>query len=314
MKKIIMAGGSGFLGRALAAYFQERGYAIAILSRSPKNIAHGVREIFWDGRSIGGWAGELENATAIINLAGRSVNCRYQARNRKEILESRVHSTRVIGEAVAGCKVPPLVWLNASTATIYKHTFGPAWDESGVIGGTAEVKDEFSVEVATAWERALNAAQTPRTRVVAMRSAMVLGQGANSVFPVWRRLTRLGLGGRMGNGRQFVSWIHERDFCRAVEWLITHEQLSGAVNIAAPNPVTNAEMMRIFRKVCRQPVGLPAAKWMLEIGAFFLRTETELILKSRRVIPRRLVESGFSFSFPLLSEALEDLGEGEFNE
>lgn len=307
MKRIVIAGGSGFLGRVLAAHFHEYGYAITILTRSPKTPANGAREIAWDARTVGDWARELEGAKAVINLAGRSVNCRYHARNRRLIMESRINSTRAIGEAIAICKTPPPVWLNASTATIYKHTFGPAWDESGEIGWTREAKDEFSIEVATAWERTFNELQTPGTRKIAMRAAMVLGMGKNSVFPTLLRLTRFGLGGRMGDGRQFVSWVHEMDFCRAVEWLITDDELSGPVNIAAPNPITNAEMMGAFRDVCGMPVGLPAAKWMLEIGAFFLRTESELIIKSRRVISRRLPESGFTFRFPFLRQALEDL-------
>ncbi|HXC35542.1 MAG TPA: TIGR01777 family oxidoreductase [Candidatus Acidoferrales bacterium] len=310
MKKIVIAGGSGFLGRILAAHFKKPGYATTILTRSPTPTADGFREIGWDGRTPGDWVRELENTDAMINLTGRSVNCRYHERNRKLILESRVESTRVLGQAIAQCTAPPPVWLNASTATIYKHTFGPAWDESGEIAGTPEAKDEFSIEVATAWERTFNEAQTPATRKVAMRAAMVLGRGKNSVFPILRRLTRLGLGGKMGNGRQFVSWIHEQDFCRAVEWLISHDALSGAVNVAAPNPGTNVEMMRIFRDTCGMPVGLPAAKWMLEIGTFFMRTEMELVIKSRRVVPRRLVESGFVFEFPFLSGALEELCKG----
>jgi uncharacterized protein (TIGR01777 family) len=307
MKRIVIAGGSGFLGRALAIHFHERGYAITILTRSPKMPANGAREIAWDARTVGDWARELEGATAIINLVGCSVNCRYHERNRKLILESRVDSTRAIGEAIAKCKTPPPVWLNASTATIYRHTFGLAWDESGEIGGTPEAKDEFSIEVAIAWERTLNEAQTPGTRKVAMRAAMVLGTAKNSVFPMLVRLARFGLGGRMGNGRQFVSWIHEKDFCRAVEWIVAHDALNGAVNIAAPHPIINAEMMKLFREVGGMPIGLSATNWMLEIGAFFLRTETELIIKSRRVVSRRLTESGFTFSFPFLTLALEDL-------
>jgi uncharacterized protein (TIGR01777 family) len=307
MKRIVIAGGSGFLGRALTAYFHERGYAITILTRSPKAPANGAREIAWDARTVGDWARELEGAKAIINLVGRSVNCRYHERNRRLIMESRVRSTRAIGEAISVCKTPPPVWLNASTATIYKHTFGPAWDESGEIGWMPEARDEFSIEVATAWERTLNEMPTSGTRKIAMRAAMVLGTGENSVFPVMLRLTRFGLGGATGNGKQFVSWVHEMDFCRAVEWLIAHDELSGTVNIASPNPITNAEMMRTFRDVCDMPIGLPATKWMLEIGAFFLRTEPELIIKSRRVISRRLPESGFTFRFPFLRQALEDL-------
>ena len=307
MKKIVIAGGSGFLGRILAAHFKELGYVIIILTRSPKAPNHGIHEAGWDAHTVGEWARELDSAAAVINLTGRSVNCRYNQQNRKTILESRVHSTRVLGQAIAASKSPPAVWLNASTATIYKHTFGPAWDESGEIRGTPEAKDEFSIEVATAWERTFNEAKTPKTRKISMRAAMVFGTDNNSVFPMLRRLTRLGLGGKMGDGRQFVSWIHELDFCRAVEWLITHDAIGGVVNIAAPNPVTNAEMMKLFRQTSGMPVGLPATKWMMEIGAFFLRTETELIIKSRRVIPRQLTESGFLFQFPLLRSSLEAL-------
>ena len=307
MKRIILAGGSGFLGLALARYFQQSGHAITVLTRSPGMKANGIREIAWDACSPGDWANELDGAAAVINLTGRSVNCRYNSRNRRAILESRVNSTRAIGQAIARCKTPPPVWLNASTATIYKHTFGPAWTEAGEIGGCAEAKDQFSVEVATAWEQTLNEALVPHTRKVAMRAAMVLGTGRNSVFPVLWRLARLGLGGRMGNGRQFVSWIHETDFCRGVEWLITHDQLSGPVNLCAPNPLTNAEMMKTLRTICGLPVGLPAARWMLEVGAFVLRTETELTIKSRHVVPGKLIGSGFHFQFPLLQQAVEDL-------
>jgi len=309
MKKIVIAGGSGFLGRALAAHLQSRGYAITILTRFPGKASGAIREIGWDGRTSVDWVRALEGAAAVINLAGRSVNCRYHRRNRKLILESRVDSTRAIGAAIGKCKAPPPLWLNSSTATIYKHTFGPAWDESGEIGSTPEAKDEFSIDVARAWERVFDEAPTPATRKAAMRTAMVLGRDKNSVFPMLRRLTRLGLGGKMGNGRQYVSWIHEHDFCRAIEWILTQVGLSGVLNVAAPNPVTFSEMMKIFRGTCGMPTGLPAVKWMLEIGAFFLRTETELILKSRRVVPRRLVESGFEFQFPFLREAIGELNQ-----
>lgn len=307
MKKIILAGGSGFLGHTLAAHFLSSGHAVTILTRSPKSAVNGIREIQWDARLLGDWARELEGAAAVINLTGRSVNCRYHAQNRRLIMESRVCSTRVIGEAIAQCKTPPAVWLNASTATIYQHTFGPAWDEAGHICGTPEAKDVFSVHVATEWEKALNEAPTPATRKVAMRAAMVLGGDKNSVFPMLCRLAQFGLGGKMGHGRQFVSWVHQADFCRAVDWLIAREELRGPVNICAPNPLSNAEMMKAFRHVVGMPVGLPAMRWMLEVGAFALRTETELILKSRHVIPRRLIESGFAFRFPFLREALKDL-------
>ncbi|HEY2573304.1 MAG TPA: TIGR01777 family oxidoreductase, partial [Verrucomicrobiaceae bacterium] len=302
--RIILAGGGGFLGRVLSSHFLTRGREVTILSRAPKPCVSGVQEVEWDGETVGDWSRLVDGSDAIINLAGRTVNCRYHARNRRLILDSRVNSTRAIGEAIARTANPPRVWLNSSTATIYRHTLGPAWDESGEIGGTPEAKDEFSVEVARAWEDAFKRTKTPATRKAALRSAMVLGRGKNSVFPMLRRLARLGLGGKMGNGRQFVSWIHEEDFCRAIDWLLEHEDMSGVVNLAAPNPVTNAEMMRAFRDVCGIPIGLPATRRMLEVGAFFLRTETELIVKSRRVIPGKLMTAGFEFRFPGLEDAL----------
>src|SRR5262245_12685764 len=236
-QRVILAGGSGFLGQILREHFLKQGCEVIVLTRSPRGSQGTSRECLWDGRSIGDWALELDGAHALINLAGRSVDCRYHARNRKLMMDSRVDSTRVLGEAIARCANPPKVWLNSSTATIYKHTFGPAWDENGELGATPEAKDAFSIAVATAWEREFDAAQTPRTRKVALRSAMVLGHGTNSVFPVLSRLVRLGLGGPMAGGKQYVSWIHESDFCRAIDWLIEHEEFTGPVNLAAPNPV-----------------------------------------------------------------------------
>ncbi len=305
--RIILAGGSGFLGQLLARYFNDLGWQVVILTRTPKPVANGVREILWDGETLGLWACELEGAEAVINLAGRSVNCRYHERNRSIILDSRVNSTRALGEAISRCAKPPRVWLNSSTATIYKHTYGPAWDESGEIGGTPEAKDEFSVEVAKAWERVFEEARTPGTRKVALRSAMVLGHGENSVFPMLRRLVRLCLGGRMASGRQFVSWIHQEDFCRAIGWLLQRDDFRGVVNLAAPNPLTNSDLMKSIRKVCGRSIGLSAPQWLLEIGAFFMRTETELIIKSRRVVPGRLLASGFRFRFEQLERAIENL-------
>jgi uncharacterized protein (TIGR01777 family) len=306
--RILLAGGSGFLGGELANHFSALGHDVVVLTRSPKSRSDSTREICWDARTIGDWIRELESATALINLTGRSVNCRYNAKNRREIMDSRVNSTRVLGEAIARCKIPPRVWLNSSTATIYKHTFGAPHDESSRdMDSASDAKDAFSVQVAQEWERALNEAATPQTRKVALRTSMVLGLGKNSVFPVLRRLTRFGLGGKQGNGKQFVSWIHEEDFCRAIEWIISREELAGPVNLCAPNPLTNAEMMKTFREVCGAPFGLPATEWMLEIGAFFMRTETELIFKSRRVISKRLPESGFQFRFENFRDAIADL-------
>lgn len=308
-KRIIIAGGSGFLGGVLAKHFRASAHEVVILTRTPRNCSDGVREVAWDGERLGDWTRELEGAAALINLAGVSVNCRYHERNKRLIMDSRVNSTRVLGEAIARCAKPPTVWLNSSTATIYKHNFGPAWDESGEIGGTPEAKDEFSVEVATAWEREFDKARTPDTRKVGLRSAMVLGDGSNSVFPTLLRLALRGLGGSMAGGKQYVSWIHESDYCRAIEWLISRRDVSGIVNLAAPNPVTNQDMMSTLRKVCSSPMALPSPGWLLEVGAFFMRTETELVIKSRRVISRRLPESGFQFQFVRMEDAFRNLAE-----
>lgn len=303
--RIILAGGSGFLGQLLARRFVAKGADVIVLARHPE-IGRAAREVVWDGETLGPWAAELGGADAVINLAGRSVDCRYHARNRRLIWDSRMNSTCVLGEAIAGCARPPRVWLNSSTATIYRHSLDRAMDETGEIGATPEAKDAFSVGVAQAWERAFDAAQTPATRKVALRAAMVLGR-SGGVFPVLRRLTRLGLGGKLADGCQYVSWIHEEDFFRAIEWLLAHDDITGPVNLAAPQPLPNRELMRTLRETFGMPIGLPATRWMLELGALVLRTETELIIKSRRVVPGRLLRQGFVFRYPVLAEALREL-------
>jgi uncharacterized protein len=305
-ERIVLAGGSGLLGCLLARTLSAKGYEIIVLTRSPQ-AGGAARQVHWDARTLGPWQRELEGAAAVINLAGRSVNCRYNEANRRLIMDSRVLSTRVLGEAISHCAEPPPTWLNASTATIYKHSYDRTMDETGEIAADRDAKDEFSVEVAQAWEQALADAPTAATRKIPMRMSMVFAAVPGSVFAVLRRLVRLGLGGSMAGGRQFVSWIHQEDFCRAVEWILEHPALCGPVNVASPNPVTNREMMAVFRKVCGRPIGLPAASWMLEIGAFFMRTETELIIKSRRVVPAKLLETGFQFRFPTLHGALEEI-------
>jgi uncharacterized protein (TIGR01777 family) len=307
-RRIVLAGGSGFLGHALSKKLPGRNYEVIVLTRSPRTRSDSVKEIGWDAKSPGDWAKFVDGAEAVINLTGKSVDCRYNGKNRRAIISSRVDSTRAIGEAIAKCSQPPRAWLNCSSATIYKHTFDIPMDESGETGATPEAKDEFSIEVIRQWERALDEAETPATRKIALRITLVLGRNGG-VFPVLRRLARFGLGGKMGGGRQFVSWIHEEDFCRAVEWIIAKADLNGPVNLAAPNPLPNHETMRLIREACGAPFGLPATEWMLELGAFFLRTETELILKSRRVVPGRLPASGFEFQFPDLRGALKNLCE-----
>lgn len=268
----------------------------------------------WDARTLGDWTGELEAADAVINLAGKNVNCRYGAENRRAIMQSRVESTRVIGQAIAQATQPPRVWLQAGTATIYAHRYDAPNDEAtGILGGTeADAPDtwRFSIDVAKAWEREVEeAGPLPHTRKVILRSAMTMSADRGSVFDVLLRLVRFGLGGQAGDGRQFVSWIHEADFIRAVCWLIEHDDVSGPVNLAAPHPLPNADFMRALREAWGIRFGLPAPAWMLEIGAVFLRTETELILKSRRVVPGRLLQRGFACEFPSWPEAARDLCE-----
>jgi uncharacterized protein (TIGR01777 family) len=247
----------------------------------------------------------------LINLAGRSVNCRYTAENRRTILSSRVDSTRVVGAAIARARHPPRVWLQMSTATLYAHRFDAANDEvSGLIGGTepdVPAYWSFSIDVAKAWEQTLQEAGTPRTRKVAVRSAMVLSPDPGGVFDVLLRLTRFGLGGPIAGGRQFISWVHERDFVRALDFLIAREDLAGPVNVASPKPLPQRDFMASLRQAWGTAVGLPAARWMTEIGAFFLGTDTELVLKSRRVAPRRLLDAGFEFEFPDWDAAAREL-------
>jgi uncharacterized protein (TIGR01777 family) len=306
--KVIIPGGTGQVGTVLARAFHERGDEVIILSRGLQHAPW--RVVHWDAETLGDWATEFEGADVIINLAGRSVNCRYNTENRKLIIDSRVKSTRVVGEAIARASRPPRVWLQASTATIYAHTYDIANDEStGVIGCKENAPDtwRFSNDVVTSWERAANEASTPSTRKVLLRSAMVMSPDRGGVFDTLLRLVRFGLGGRSGSGRQFVSWIHDRDFIRSILWLIEHDELDGPVNLTSPTPLPNDEFMKALRKAWGIRLGLPATDWMLEVGAFLLRTETELILKSRRVAPGKLLESGFAFQFPDWNDAARDL-------
>ena len=306
--RIIVAGGSGLIGRLLTDRLVSGNNDVIVLTRSPGPVAPSIRLVGWDGRTLGEWARRLEGARALINLAGRSVNCRYNERNRREILESRVDSTCVLGEAISRCSKPPPVWLNASTATIYKHTFDRQMDEAtGEIGATPEAKDAFSIEVARAWEEAFFDASTPATRKVALRTAMVFAASKGGVYRVLRGLTRWGLGGAIAGGRQYISWIHEADFCRAVEWLIDRDDFSGPVNVASPNQIQQRDMMRTICRELGVPFGLPATRRMLEVAAFVHRTEAELIIKSRRVAPGRLLEAGFQFLFPRMEDAVREI-------
>jgi len=309
--KIIIPGGSGQVGTVLARAFHADGHEVAVLSRRPE--VRPWRVMAWDGGTLGEWQREMDGSDVVINLAGRSVNCRYTRANRDEILRSRIDSTRVVGEAIAKSQRPPRVWLQASTATIYAHRYDAPNDEhNGIIGGSEPDAPDtwnFSIDVARAWERAYDEAITPRTRKIALRSAMTMSPDEGGIFDTLVTLTRRGLGGRAGDGRQFISWIHERDFVAAIQFLIEHEDIAGVVNVAAPNPMPNAEFMRVLREACGAPFGLPASRWMLEIGAVAMRTETELILKSRRVVPTRLLEHGFRFVYPDWPAAARDLSD-----
>lgn len=307
--RVVLAGGSGQVGTILARHFHASGRDVTVLARAVQ--PQPWRVVHWDGATLGSWVAELEDADVLINLAGRSVNCRYNDRNRKEMMDSRVNTTRLLGEALRQTAHPPSLWMNASTATIYRHSFDKAMDEAtGELGGNepdAPARWRFSIEVSTRWEETFFSAGLPGTRAVALRSAVVMSPDRGGIFDTLLTLVRRGLGGKSGSGRQFVSWIHDVDFCAAVDFLIENERLSGIVNLASPNPPPNEEFMRALRQAWGTRIGLPASEWMLEIGAVFMRTETELILKSRRVVPGRLLGSGFEFSFPLWPDAARDL-------
>jgi len=309
--RIVIPGGSGQVGSVLARYFSQRGYHVVVLTRGPHTAEW--QTVHWDGQSPGIWTQYLDGADVCINLAGRSVNCRYTPENRIEIYNSRIVSTQLLGEVIGSLANPPRVWLNASTATIYRHALDRPMDErKGELGGSEKGSPEtwnFSIRVAKDWETAFFKAHTPRTRKVAMRSAITFSPVPGNAFAVLSNLVRVGLGGTQGNGRQWVSWIHEQDFTRAVEFLITRDDLDGPVNIASPNPEQNRDFMGTLREAWDMPNGLPAPRLALELAAYFIRTETELVLKSRRVVPTRLIEAGFQFEFPNWAHAAEDLVE-----
>jgi uncharacterized protein len=307
--KIVIAGGTGQVGTVLARKFHAKGNEVVILSR--RSSPADWRIVTWDAETLGDWKSEIDGSDVLINLAGRSVNCRYNEENRRQMMDSRVNSTKILGEAIGQSKHPPKVWLQSSTATIYAQRFDAPNDE--ITGLIDDIQPEapsswnFSIEVAKTWERITNEAETPKTRKVLMRSAMIMSPDRDGIFDTMLGIVRKGLGGTAGSGKQYISWIHDQDFIRAINWLIEHEELDGAVNLASPNPLPNAEFMRILRKAWGTKIGLPAMEWMLEIGAFLMRTETELILKSRRVIPTRMLESGFTFDFPNWEDAARDL-------
>lgn len=313
--KIVICGGTGQVGGLLRRALAARGDEVTVLSRRPETLEAGVRHVLWDGRTPGDWTRELDGADAVVNLAGRTVSCRYHDTNLRQMMDSRVDSTRVVGQAIARATRPPRVWLQASTATIYadarSRPDGLPHDEAGGILGGDEpgvpLYWEYSVRIARRWEREQEVADTPATRRVALRTAMVMTPDRGGVFDYLSWLTRLGLGGPVDGGHQYVSWIHGDDFVRAVQFLLDRDDLAGPVIVAGPHPVPQRDLMRSLRRAWGRRFGLPATRRMAEIGAFALRTDTELILKSRRVVPGRLLDAGFTFDPPHWDEAATDL-------
>jgi uncharacterized protein (TIGR01777 family) len=300
-KKIVLAGGSGFIGRGIIRYLGEKDYEFIILTRNPKKRNDQVKEIYWDAKTLGPWTAELENAEALINLTGKSVNCRYTEKNKREIINSRTYSTGILGTAVLQLKLPPKIWLNSSSATVYRYSEDKNMDEF-----TGEFVDDFSPGVVKAWEKSFNEIELPATRKFILRISIVLGKG-DGVIPRLINLVRFGLGGKQGNGVQFFSWLHEEDLYRIIAWCMDHPEQEGVYNCCVPNPITNDYLMRTMRKIMHMPFGLPATKWMLKIGALIIGTETELILKSRRVVPTKLLQQGFIFAYPEINSALKNL-------
>jgi hypothetical protein len=307
--RIVIPGGSGQVGHLLASHFYAQGHTVTVLSRHPQPAPWSV--LPWDGLTPGAWVEALEGADACINLAGRSVNCRYTAENRRAMYDSRILSTRLLNQVISTLHRPPRVWLNASTATIYRHALDRPMDEAtGELGGgepDAPRRWDFSIRIAKDWEETFFATPTPATRKVALRSAIIFSPDPGGPFALLSRVVRLGLGGANGSGRQFVSWIHDADFVRAVDLLLSDDSWTGVVNLAAPHPLPNRAFMQALRKAWGVPIGLPAAGWMIGAATLLLRTESELVLKSRRVVPGRLLDAGFHFQFPDWPAAAQDL-------
>ena len=301
MKKVVIAGGTGFIGKMLCSHYKSRAFEVVVLTRGLSFTENEIRFIHWNAKALGPWQNELDGAQILINMNGRSVDCRYNKTNRKEILDSRVDATKVLGLAIAKLKNPPLLWFNSSSATIYRHAEDRQMDEI-----TGEIGKGFSVEVCKSWEHTFFSAETPETRKVALRTAIVLGAQGGALKPLLR-MTQFGLGGSQGNGSQFFSWIHEDDLLHAMDFIEECKSIEGPVNISAPNPLRNEELMRILRQKIGIPFGIPTPKWLLAMGAALINTETELILKSRNVVPKKLNDAGFVFKYPSLNIALDQL-------
>jgi len=294
---ITIAGGTGFLGRKLEKHLSKKGHHITILTRRPRASNH----VKWEGKKGGNWPEHISHAEVLINLCGKSVDCRYTIENKKEIIASRIEPTLAFHEAIQDEKIKPKIWLNASSATIYTHAESMLMDEqNGVIG------DDFSMIVCKEWERSFFTHFYPDIRQVALRTSIVLGK-TGGAFAKLKPITMIGLGGKQGDGNQMVSWIHIDDFCRSIDHIIKSEHISGPINLTSPNPIDNNQFMRAIRSALKIPFGIPQPKWLLEFGAALMGTETELLLKSRNVFPRRLLESGFSFHYNSIGLSIKSM-------
>lgn len=300
MKKLIIAAGTGFLGQALIYYFKDKCEEIIVLTRGKSQIKNGIKYVNWNAKTLSGWEIELENTDLIINLAGKSVDCRYTDKNKKEILASRIDSTIVLNQAIVLCKYPPKHFINSSTATIYRHSEDKEMDEySGEIG------NDFSMNVAKTWEKTFFETNTPQTIKTAIRTSIVLGKTGGAFIPL-KRLTKLGLGGKNGSGNQYISWIHEKDFARAIDFIYQYK-MTDLVNVVSPKPIKNNDFMKKLQKAVGISFGLPISKSLLNFGAKIIKTEPELVLKSRNVIPKKLMEKGFTFEFSDIEKTFNNL-------
>jgi uncharacterized protein (TIGR01777 family) len=300
-KKIILAGGNGYLGSVLAAYYAELAEQVIVLSRKYKAPKKNIKTLVWDGINAGEWMEEMEGAELLVNLCGKNVNCRYTLKNREEIICSRTIPTSLLNRVVTKLTTPPALWINITSATIYRHAEDFAQDEE-----KGQIGYGFSIDVCKQWEAAFFTDTNPNTRKIALRMGIVLGR-KDSVFPRLLNLVRFGMGGKQGNGQQYVSWVHEQDAARCTEWLLQHPEINGVVNCTAPEAIKNKDLMLAIKKAYGMPIGLPAPAWLLEIGARLIGTETELILKSRWVTPKRLIDSGYDFFFIKAEHAIDDL-------
>lgn len=300
-KKVILAGGNGYLGQVLAEYYRHLSAEVIVLSRKSAPDNGNIKTLVWDGRTEGDWMYNLEGADLLVNLCGKNVNCRYTKENQAEIINSRVIPTALLGKVIKKMENPPKLWINITSATIYRHAEDRPQDEE-----SGEVGYGFSIDVCRIWESTFFETNTPQTRKVALRMGIVLGKN-DGAFPRLLNLVRLGLGGKQGDGQQYISWVHEQDAARCTEWLMKNEDMTGIINCTAPEPIKNTDFMACIRNVYGIPIGLPSPAWLLEIGAMMIGTETELILKSRWVLPKRLLENNFTFQYSRAEHAVKDI-------